>query len=277
MSTSMKRLFLYRMLVPMLALFCAACSVTQTKGGADNEAARQTWERFTARAKAAEINTGPFRVSGTLRYTGHDGQSTRVSSILWGNGSLDSPYPLRLDLLAGVGNVVAKIREDRSSFLAYVPDENTAYTHERGLNTLVSFGVPIPLTLSDLTLLLTGRSGALFLPYTESGMSPMPETYTRTEKGFSYVIRDAMLPGRLEISTSGAPVSWSEYRDNGWTITFESRDDNPLLLRRLQVSHPKGYSALIVVREFERLPKAFPPEHLSLALPRDVDMRDLEN
>lgn len=262
-------------LVLPLLLFCFACVPSPALMG--DEKALQTWERYTARAKAAEKNTGPFRVSGTLRYTGYDGQSTRVSSLLWGNGDLDSPYPLRLDLIAGVGNVVAKIREDQESFLAYDPNKNTAYAHGRGLNTLVSFGVPIPLTLSDLTLLLTGRSGALLLPYAENGMPPMPEEYTRTENGFSYAVQVANLPGKLEIGDAGAPVSWSEFREGGWAIGFEPRDENPLLIRRLLISHPDGYSAIIVVREFERLPGAFSADHLALPLPKGTEIRTLED
>lgn len=266
----MHRIFL---VLPLL-LLCFACVPSPTPMG--DEKALQTWERYTARAKAAEINTGPFRVSGTLRYTGYDGQSTRASSLLWGNGDLESPYPLRLDLIAGVGNVVAKIREDQNSFLAYAPNENVAYAHDCGLNSLVSFGVPIPLTLSDLALLLTGRSGALLLPYVKNGMPPMPEEYTRTEKGFSYAVHVASLPGRLEINDAGAPISWTEFREGGWTMGFDPRDDNPSLIRRLRISHPDGYSALVVVREFERLPKAFSADHLSLVLPKGTETRALE-
>jgi hypothetical protein len=266
-----------RILALLLSLFLfTACSLPRPGPGGDADEARRTWQRFAARGNAAESTSGPFRLAGTLRYTDAEGRSTRVSSLLWGNGDTRSPYPLRLDLIAGVGNVVAKIHEDDSSFLAYVPDDNTAYTRERGLRTLLAFGVPIPLTLGDLCLLLTGRGGALFLPADDRAAPDMPEGHA-TPEGFAYVLTQAGLPGILELSPAGVPLSWREKLHDGWRISFEPHADNPLLPRRLRIEHDKGYSALIVIREFDRLSAAFPPDQLALSLPQDAAVKELNN
>ncbi|MDR2076135.1 MAG: hypothetical protein LBP61_04280 [Desulfovibrio sp.] len=266
-----------KIFISILSLFLfSACALPRQDPPRDADEARRVWQRFTARDNAAETGAGPFRIAGTLRYTDADGHSTRVSSLLWGNGDPGSPYPLRLDLIAGVGNVVAKIHETESSFLAYVPDDNTAYVRSRDLYTLLAFGVPIPLTLGDLTLLLTGRGGALFLSENNGGATALPERHSATEAGFSYVITQAILPGILELSPTGALLSWREERADGWRIQFEPSTDNPAILRRLRIEHAAGHSALIVIREFERLPEAFSPGQLALSLPRDATIRELE-
>ena len=268
----------------VLFLFCSACSWHQggSKPGPDSgqpesgDKATQLWQRYTARAAAAEGMTGPFRVAANLRYTAASGENTRVSSLLWGNGKADSPYPLRLDLLAGIGTVVAKIREDSGSFIAFSPDEKTAYTHARDDRTLVSFGVPIPLTLGDLTLLLTGQGGRLFLPSGARTDSGVPPEHKLTAGGASYSITGAPLPGVLELSDTGAPIAWREQRKDGWSIEMEPSDENPLQPRKLRISHPQGYSALIVVKEISRVSPPYTAVQMDLALPPGTATKPLK-
>lgn len=268
----------------LLLLFCSACSLHQrgpklAPGDSKPESgdkAVQIWQRYTARAAAAEGMTGPFRIAANLRYTAASGESTRVSSLLWGNGKVASPYPLRLDLLAGVGTVVAKIREDSGDFVAFSPDEKTAYTHARGDRTLVSFGVPIPLTLGDLTLLLTGRGGQLFLPTGTRTDSGVPPEHTLTENGASYLISGAPLPGILELSATGAPIAWREQQKDGWSISLEPGEENPLQPQKLRISHPKGYSALIVVKDISRVSPPYTEAQMDLALPPGTATKPLE-
>ena len=268
----------------VLFLFCSACSWHQggSKPGPDSgqpesgDKATQLWQRYTARAAAAEGMTGPFRVAANLRYTAASGENTRVSSLLWGNGKADSPYPLRLDLLAGIGSVVAKIREDSTSFVAFAPDDKTAYTHARDDRTLVSFGVPIPLALDDLTLLLTGHGDKLFLPAGTRTDSGVPPEHSLTAEGASYLINNAPLPGVLELSDTGAPTAWREQRADGWRIEIEPEDENPLLPRKLRISHPKGYSALILVKEVSRVSPPYTTTQMDLPLPPGTAVKPLE-
>ena len=266
-----------------LLLFCSACS-PHTAGPkpdagappASGDKATRLWQRYTARAAVAQSITGPFRVSANLRYTAASGESTRVSALLWGNGKAASPYPLRLDLLAGIGSVVAKIREDSTSFVAFAPDDKTAYTHARDDRTLVSFGVPIPLALDDLTLLLTGHGDKLFLPAGARTDSGTPPEHTLTAEGASYLINNAPLPGILELSDTGAPVAWREQRQDGWRIEIEPEDENPLLPRKLRISHPKGYSALILVKEVARVSPPYTTTQMDLPLPPGTAVKPLE-
>ncbi|MDL2279923.1 hypothetical protein LJC15_04605 [Desulfovibrio sp. OttesenSCG-928-G11] len=243
--------------------------------GPPDEAAA-IWQSFSRRAATAEIMSGPFRISGALRYTDPEGKSNRVSSLLWGNNQPDNPWPLRLDLTAGVGQVVAKAREGKSSFLAYIPDENTAYAHEGARRTLASFGVPVPLALSDLALLLTGRGGNLFLPEPRSGpgskkdaagAAEYPPERELTARGARFTLADAPLPGILELSRQGAPLEWREKARDGWRMLFEPAEDNPLRPVKLRVSHNLGWEALITVKDIARVSPPYSGAQLDLPLP----------
>ncbi|MDR2161650.1 MAG: hypothetical protein LBO77_05885 [Desulfovibrio sp.] len=263
------KFFLYILI--SLSLLIAACSLPRV-ADRDREAS-DVWRSFTAKAAAAENNTGPFRVAGSLRFTDADG-SNRASFLLWGNGSPAAPWPLRLDLIAGAGNVVAKIHETDASFLAYIPGEQTAFAHKQGPDTLPALGVPIPLRLRDLALLLTGRCGVLFL---NAGKDPKAAPLGQATSGqsFAFPLSLARLTGILELSPSGEPLAWREDRADGWSIRFEPGEDSPLLARRLHIENAGRYSALIVVKEFHRLSDPFSPRQLALSLPPDTRVRDL--
>lgn len=239
----------------------------------EDQQAEEVWRRFSTQAATAETMSGPFRISANLRYTDPKGESGRVSALLWGNGG-ESPYPLRLDLTAGVGTVVSKIMEDSSRLLAYTPSEKTAYIQEGEKRNLSSFGVPIPLTLGDLTLLLTGRAGQLFLPGGAQAVT-LPPYRKLSAESFSFTLPSAQLPGVLELSQLGAPLSWKELREQGWTIAMEASDANPLQPRRLRISHPGGYSALIVVNDISRVSPPYTSSQMTLTLPPETRKENL--
>jgi hypothetical protein len=242
----------------------------------DAASPRQTWQAFSSRVNAADEDYSAVRLSASLRYTAKEENSARVSALLWGNGNVASPYPLRLDLSAGIGAVVASIREDENMFAAYNPKENTLYTHPRGELTLVSFGVPIPLTLSDLTLLLTGHGGRVFLPADPSARSSAPSGAAASARGVFFPIDDAPLPGILEIDPEGAPLSWREPGGNGWIIEFEPDSENPLRPHKLRITHPEGYEAIIVVREITSPDAPYTANQMELAVPPGALRKSLE-
>ncbi len=259
----MRRFLLSALLfLPLLA--CTPKQVPGPSDGATGDAAA-AWNAYSARTRTEEATARPFRLSASLRYTDNKGESTRVSSLFWGNGR--TPYPLRLDLTAGVGTVVAKIRENNDNFTAYNPDEKTAYFHTRENRALSAFGVPIPLTLLDLSLILTGRGGTLFLP--PVGETPSAET---GPGGYVFRIQNAPLAGLLELSPQGVPVSW---RQGGWTLAFEPESDDPMRPHRVRITNSKGQEALIVVRSLDFPPMPFAGAQLELPLPPGTQTKEL--
>jgi hypothetical protein len=272
-----------------------ACAGVQTpppavpaeEQSASDDRGAALWQRFRERAEKAESLGGPFRLRAGLRYTDAGGGTQRATALLWGNGKSGDPLPLRLDLQAGMGITAAKIREDAQSTLVYVPRENAAwlyrgpqraqayaraggapsspqlFSESSGQTPEVSFGVPLPLSPAELALLLTGRGGVLFLPQGNGGA--VPENHP-SPGGRRYTLRDAALPGELELSAEGAPLRWRG--DNGWTIEIiEAAAEDPLRPERLRIAHAGGRSALIEVRETERVSPPYSGEQLSLTLP----------
>ncbi|MDR1490684.1 MAG: hypothetical protein LBS65_09445 [Desulfovibrio sp.] len=231
--------------------------------------AGQIWKQFMETSDKAASTSGPFRISATMRYKGEDGTNNRVSVLFWGNGNPKSPRPLRLDLLAGIGIIAAQIREDAKNFVAFVPDKKTSYTYDGESRTISSFGVPLPLSLSDLALLLTGCYGELFAP----GTVRMPRAYAVTGMGMEYSLEQAGLGGILELSEAGLPLSWRE-NAQGWSIALEYAKD-ARTPARLRVAHPQGYSALVIIRDMERVSPPYEPGQLALLLPEDTENRAL--
>lgn len=99
----------------------------------------------------------PYRLSGSLRY-GSQGDTRRVETLLWSNGYL----PIRLDVMAGIGALVARIQETQDSFTAYAPNENKAIVHKGPQRVQLNFGRPVPFSLRDFSSLMRGRFHEVF-------------------------------------------------------------------------------------------------------------------
>ena len=79
------------------------------------------WQAFVARSEA--IKEAPYLLNASLRF-GTEGDTRRVTALLWGNDSRS----LRMDVMAGIGAVVAKIWESGDEFLVYSPTENRPFS-----------------------------------------------------------------------------------------------------------------------------------------------------
>lgn len=237
---------------------------------------QDAWHRFQAVAHMGEAAAGPFRVSANLSYVTKQG-SQRVSVYFWGNGSHATPYPLRLDILAGPGNIVGKVREDEDDFLAYAPGEKTAYTHSGGRLNLLAFGVPLPFSLADLSLLLTGQYNLLFINENAAGRTmPVPAATAAPPEALMFRLRSARLPGDLEINSSGLPVSWAEPGGKGWSMEIEYWDESTRTTpRKIRLTHSQGAEATIIVRDLAR-PDPFAAGQLDLLLPPDTIQKPLK-
>ncbi|MDR3176332.1 MAG: hypothetical protein LBU06_07365 [Desulfovibrio sp.] len=265
-------------LTALFLLTLNACSARQdatlpsappkTRDVAAELKAGQIWKQFMETSGKAAAASGPFRISATMRYKGEDGTNNRVSVLFWGNGNPGSPRPLRLDLLAGIGIVAAQIREDAKNFVAFVPNKKISYTYDGESRTISSFGVPLPLSLSDLALLLTGCYGELFSP----GAVRMPRTYALTARGAEYALEKTKLGGILELSETGLPLSWREDAA-GWSMDMEYAEDAQAIPERLRVSHPRGYSALVIIRDMERVSPPYESGQLALLIPEGTENR----
>lgn len=139
----------------LLACACAKQPSTADLGPEAQARLENRWQKFTGASDAAPL--APYRLQMSLRF-GTEGDTRRVTALFWGNGGRQ----LRLDVMAGVGAVVAKILEDGQHFLVYSPGENKAYFYQGAVKPLLKVGVPVPFDLEHLADLLNGRYAAVF-------------------------------------------------------------------------------------------------------------------
>ena len=187
-------------LAALLVLSLQACATRGTEIGtsAPSDASNAAWQAYQGYASARASDHDPYRLSGSLRY-GSQGDTRRVETLLWSNGYL----PIRLDVMAGIGALVARIQETQDSFTAYAPNENKAIV--------------------------------------------------------------GILPGMLELRPDGLPVRWSA--EKGWVMDITYDDGNPPLPYKFKLTHPDGYSAILLVKDRQKPNAAFRDDQLALELP----------
>lgn len=252
-------------------VFASGCAQRVQRGTpAAPAAAAATWNAYTSYTEKTAQQTGPYRLETSLRYNaGDDGH--RVLALIWSNGA----SPLRLDIMAGIGATVAKIRESEDTFLAYSPTEKKAYHHYGDGKALFSFGVPVPFSVSDLAALLDGRFGNVF------GTTRGPEASLVPDMGIAYTLERSRPKGTLVVSENGLPLRWTDGTEGGWTleVTYPTDEDATAapLPRKLTFTHGKGYTAIVLVKDRVRLQTPFTAEQLGLELPEGTTVLPLRS
>ena len=236
----------------------------------ENEAARR-WEAFEALSERSAV---PSVLSGSLRF-GPVNDTRRVTYLLWSNGR----PPVRLDVQAGVGTTVAKVLAADGRVLLFLPEDNKAYTGEDEPDrALRSLGLPLPLSLADMTAFLEGR-------YAEALQNPQVERYHASAddaENVVYIVRSERGKSEVTLSPQALPVRWRQHP--GWDVRMDF-DDVTRLPRKVEgvlpggngTVHPEGdaYRMVLLIKE-RRQPERFPPAELQLPLPAGVISRSLD-
>lgn len=260
----MKHSTLQILLLGILLLISAGCTPKQpatpeTIVPVPHDAAWAVWNRFEAYSEERGAEKSPFRIRCGLRYA-NQGEGSRATAILWGNGDM----PLRLDVMA-MGTSVARIRQDNSELVIYSPREGKAWVHTGPEQAFLAFGMPLPLSLPDITALLQGRYQDVFGALTWDA----PLQYG---EDIRFALRGGRLPGFVDISPEGLLSAWEE-APGGWTLTV-AYEGTPPLPARLDIRHPEGRHAVLTVADREQAP-AFSPERMALALPQGTTFANL--
>ncbi|WP_165069821.1 outer membrane lipoprotein LolB [Desulfovibrio sp. ZJ200] len=255
----MKKILLFCVAV----LLCACAKQPPVERGPETQTQLDSrWLKFTA--LSAAVPAKPYRLQLSMRF-GAKGDTRRVTALFWGN----SERQLRLDVMAGVGAVVAKILEDGQHFLVYSPRENKGYFYQGASQPLLQVGVPVPFDLGHLADLLNGRYAAVF-GESFAAASSLKDGLARYE-----------LPGEpggsLDLNSQGLPVFWRESSGGGrgWSMEIAYDDGHPPLPRRLTLIHSNGKRAILLVKEREKPATAFTAEQMSLALPESAPLLPL--
>ena len=251
----------------LLCCFLLACACAKQPSSLDSGPEAQArlesrWQKFTAVSEAAP--RAPYRLQMSLRF-GAEGDTRRVTALFWGN----SERRLRLDVMAGVGAVIAKILEDGQHFLVYSPSENKAYFYQGAAKPLLKVGVPVPFDLEHLAALLNGRYAAVFGDE-HSAAAELPDGLARYELC-------GKPGGSVTLNAEGLPVAWREAPQGGkgWSMDIAYDDAVPPLPRRLTLTHSNGKRAILLVKEREKPAGAFTTEQMSLTLPEGAPLLPL--
>lgn len=249
-------------LLCLALLLCACARQTPLPGvpeGKDGEELARRWQLYKNSGQGQDT---PYRLQLSLRF-GEEGNTRRVTALLWGNDSQE----IRLDVMAGVGSVIAKILEDGPHFLVYAPLENKAYFHQGATSPLLKVGVPVPFDLARLTSLLVGRYAAAF--------GDVSSDAKLLSDGTAQYALEGKPGGLLLLNADGLPVSWRETAKDGWQMEISRADEPKALPRRLNLTHASGKRAILLVKERENPASPFTQEQLRLDLPEGAPLLPL--
>lgn len=271
-----------RALAALLLLACAAC------------APRVELPRF----EDAEANLGVFRARFLSQAPQAHGLAVRAS-LLYNTPSrsnrtdvqLFGEYarPLRLDVRAGLGTMLALMREDSGGLLAFYPDRAKAYAHSDPVIGAQLLGLPFPFALKDLALVLSGHFASL-VPAEPASLQERPGGgfILRYDSGPVRLLaldphgRPERMEGQLsqhfrtQAEREGAPVSGPRV----WALAFsgypedEGDPEGPATV--LTLTLPKGDSAVLRVRALTPHPEPWGARSLTLTLPAQAQYVSLE-
>lgn len=263
-----------------LGLLSACGAVRQQQGTpVPPEQAVAAWNAYDIYATDRESENGPYRVNASVRF-GEKGDTRRVVVLIWGNGDTPQkaksgdtgtaealPGAIRMDVMAGLGPLVARLREAPGEFIAYTPRENSAMVyHGRGRVRVNIIGSPLPFGLRDFTALLRGRFHEVFGP--AEGLHPV-----FTPKGnIVYTLEGGDRDGSLELRPDGLPARWQEKGSKGWSMSldYEAEENGVLRPYKMVLEDPEGRNAIFLVKNRERPGKHFSAEQLALPLPPET-------
>jgi len=214
-------------------------------------------------------------------------RSNRTDLQIYGDYGL----PLRLDVRAGFGSMVALMREDAAGLLAYYPEKKAAYAHMDPVIGAQLLGLPFPFALRDLALVLAGHFGTLV-----PAAAPPQGLRAQPGGGFAYSFAKGPVrllvvdvygrPERMEGELSryfktqaereGAKITGART----WSLVFSGypeEDGDPLgPARILTLSLPGSESAVLRVKALTERDQPWPLKALGLAPPADTRFMALD-
>lgn len=234
-------------------LLCSCGPKPQTRILDDPDMAVAAWSRY----QTTFFQTCPAR-DFSLRASVNVASPERHSRFLlsmWGR----TTFPIRLDIQAGVGAMLAHWREDESGWIGYAPSAREAYLADSVREGAQVAGLFMPLRLDSLAQILLGCWESI------SG----PE-YDRVEllgNNFAFETTRDSVPLTLVLAPDGRPVSASRGNGDLWTVGIDQWDNAAVPTPR-RISLTQGeQSAVIRIQRLDTDIAPWKAEELRLDLP----------
>ncbi len=274
-------------ILPLLLALLALCSCAPRVELPRYDDAGADFAAFRSRFAPPLAVGGGLSARTSLLYSTPQ-RSNRTEVQLFG----DYDRPLRLDVRAGLGSMLALMREDGAGLLAYYPDKKKAYAHQDPVTGAQLLGLPFPFALRDLALVLSGQFRTL-IPVDRA-----PDSIQTTKAGgwaFGYhegpvrllVLDPHGRPERMEGLLSPYFKTQAEREKNlpvppgrTWSMAFsaypEDDGDPEGPARTLTLALPGGESAVLRVKSVEPRAEPWPLKSLTLNLPSGTGFMALD-
>lgn len=267
-----------------LMLAVSACAPRVELPRFDDAAANHA--AFRQRFVTPPVNASGVAVRASLLYSTPQ-RTNRTEVQLFG----DYGRPLRLDVRAGFGTMLALMREDASGLLAFYPEKSRAYAHTDPVIGAQLLGMPFPFSMRDLALVLSGHFGTLV-----PADAVPTEIRALPDGGFAYsyasgpvllLVVDAHgRPQRMEgllsryfktqAEREGEVVSGPRLWDLVFSDFPEDDGDPEGPARVLTLGLPKGESAVLRVKALDERAQVWPLKALALRLPAGSSFMSLD-
>lgn len=229
------------------------------------DAAVPAWRAFRQNYCVPPEEPG-MKIKASLHYTREvpDKRSDRTRVSIWGN----MEGPVRLDVSATFGRIVAMIREDQDGLLVFYPTEDRAYGHANSVLGATRLGMPFPFSLTELARVAMGDF---------SGLVPATFVEAKAENGhFIYTLENG-LASSITLDGNGLPiiiegVAMSAYESaRKWRLVLERYEEDPTLLpSRLTLTMDNGERGVLRIKSREFRMDRWPERATELTLPDDT-------
>ena len=268
-------LFVLAAVVAALVLAAVSGCAPKTPAGMVLTSPNAAWTSFR-RNYCAPVKAPALRVKASLYYsrTKPTRRTNRTLISLWG----DFHGPLRLDVSASIGKLLAHIREDRDGLLVFYPSDKKAYTHVNPVLGATRLGMPFPFSLAELAKAMVGDFSGL-----------APKKYARAERvGSDYVFTlDKGLVDRITLDEYGRPIllegrTTKALEDaRSWVFRVDRYEDAlpgvAPLADKLILALDNGEQGVLHIKSRELMLQPWPARSTDLGLPDGIEPIRLDN
>ncbi|WP_153306909.1 hypothetical protein [Desulfonatronum thioautotrophicum] len=233
--------------------FVAGCTPKPPALLLEPRTAETAWSRFQE-AFLQDCPTEDFSLRASVNYSSPERHSRFIISM-WGR----TDFPIRLDVQAGVGAMLAHWREDQDEWLGYIPSTQEAFIADTVKEGARITGLFMPMRLNTLNQLLLGCWQAIIPTHYES-----VEIVGNT---LEYSLLTESSPLILALAPSGQPVTVRNPEPGGWIARIEQWEDNVSFQPRRISLHQEDQSAVIRIQRLESPTTPWMDKDLRLDIP----------